>query len=328
MSGNTSSVDFYGFATASAPGHVQLMKKVTALNDQSEPGIFTTEISVALGLREYVYAEPRNDPGTVVYYRNLDGEDSIVDEPTVTAIMQSIEALKKFVGAQADCGISLEISPELPENGGLGKLEADVAAAMMATSVVWDAGLSRQELAKLAEPYAPNVEIAFMGGALMQSDEQLQFSPILARREIWLVIIPASSPYQPADIYDTFHELERYADELDADTINNEPRFDFNLEYLDDMVRALVQGSSEEVALMLHNSLQPTVAALMPEVSDLLDVGMAEGALAGMVAGTGPSIVFVAYDAERAEQLASRLESRTDVAAIAVKIPDQGAQIH
>jgi 4-diphosphocytidyl-2-C-methyl-D-erythritol kinase len=93
------------------------------------------------------------------------------------------------------------------------------------------------------------------------------------------------------------------------------------------LVQALTSGDAEELALLLANDLQVPAATLVPELSEMLDVGLEEGALAGQVSGSGPTVMFLARSAEESFQLAARIEDRTGVAAVAVHGPVHGARV-
>ncbi len=55
----------------------------------------------------------------------------------------------------------------------------------------------------------------------------------------------------------------------------------------------------------LGNDLQAAALSLRPQLADVLKAGRAAGALAGIVSGSGPTCVFLAYDAAEADMVAS-----------------------
>ena len=82
-----------------------------------------------------------------------------------------------------------------------------------------------------------------------------------------------------------------------------------------------------ELATAMDNDLQTPAVVLFPELSDVLDLGMDEGALRGMVSGSGPTLLFVAQDEASALRLASAIEERTGVRALPVHGPVPGAHV-
>ena len=77
----------------------------------------------------------------------------------------------------------------------------------------------------------------------------------------------------------------------------------------------------------MDNDLQTPAVVLFPELSDVLDLGLDEGALRGMVSGSGPTLLFVVQDEASALRLASAIEERTGVRAHPVHGPVPGAHV-
>jgi 4-diphosphocytidyl-2-C-methyl-D-erythritol kinase len=73
------------------------------------------------------------------------------------------------------------------------------------------------------------------------------------------------------------------------------------------LVDALKFGDAREVAKHLHNDLQEAAVALMPELSITMHAGLAAGALAAMVSGSGPTVAMLAESEAAAESLANHL---------------------
>ena len=60
-----------------------------------------------------------------------------------------------------------------------------------------------------------------------------------------------------------------------------------------ELLAALASGEPVRLARALHNDLQEPAIDLRPELGDLIALGEAEGALRGMVSGSGPTCVFL-----------------------------------
>ena len=93
------------------------------------------------------------------------------------------------------------------------------------------------------------------------------------------------------------------------------------------VLRALTAADPLELATAMDNDLQTPAVVLFPELSDVLELGMDEGALRGMVSGSGPTLLFVAQDEASALRLASAIEERTGVRALPVHGPVPGAHV-
>ena len=70
---------------------------------------------------------------------------------------------------------------------------------------------------------------------------------------------------------------------------------------------ALRTGDAARVGQQLSNDLQQAAVSLFPALRKTLTAGLELGALGALVAGSGPTCVFLAANAERALELAVSL---------------------
>jgi len=68
------------------------------------------------------------------------------------------------------------------------------------------------------------------------------------------------------------------------------------------------------LASSARNDLQVAALALRPGLGDVLEAGEREGALVGLVSGSGPTLAFLAADAEAAIELQIVLSASGHVA--------------
>ena len=95
-----------------------------------------------------------------------------------------------------------------------------------------------------------------------------------------------------------------------------------------ELLQALAHGNPNEVALNLDNDLQAAALSLKPELRRLLRAGEEAGALAGIVSGSGPTCVFLCFDATAASDIAiDLLSSGTCTSAVTAHGPVPGARI-
>ena len=73
---------------------------------------------------------------------------------------------------------------------------------------------------------------------------------------------------------------------------------------------ALRSGDAGLVGRALSNDLQPAALSLFPALRKTLAAGLELGALGALVAGSGPTCVFLAASAERALDLAVSCPAR------------------
>lgn len=315
-----STTRLFSHVTAQAPGKVNLSLRVGPPRPDGYHPV--ASVYLAVSLLEEVTATPRQDGQITVSLS--DQSSAFVDPARIPADGSNLAAraalrLREHLGLDPDThGVHLEITKQVPVAGGMGGGSADAAAALLACASLWEAGLSRQALAEIAAPLGADVPFAVMGGAAVGLGMGDQLTPLLARRPVYLVLIPATTGLSTPEVYGL---LDRLREEGTLPTPEGDPEVDREL------VQALTTGEPEELALLLANDLQVPAATLVPELSEMLDVGLEEGALSGMVSGSGPTLMFLTRSAEESFQLAARIEDRTGVAAVAVHGPVHGARV-
>jgi 4-diphosphocytidyl-2-C-methyl-D-erythritol kinase len=94
------------------------------------------------------------------------------------------------------------------------------------------------------------------------------------------------------------------------------------------LLAALRSDDPADLAAALANDLQPASIALRPALRRTLDAGLAAGALAAMVSGSGPSCLCLAADAADAARIAAELTERGVCSAAHVAVgPVAGATV-
>jgi len=190
--------------------------------------------------------------------------------------------------------VHLQIRKGIPVAGGMAGGSADAAAALLACDALWKTGLSRAELFDLAAELGSDVPFALLGGTAVGTGRGDRLTPALAVGDYhWVVALAGAGLSTPA----VYRELDR----LRAGRVLPEPRVPR------EVMHALRAGDAETLGAMLANDLQPAALSLLPRLDRTLAVGLEYGALGGIVSGSGPSVVFLARDAEQALDLSVAL---------------------
>ena len=93
-----------------------------------------------------------------------------------------------------------------------------------------------------------------------------------------------------------------------------------------ELLAALASGEPVRLARALHNDLQEPAIHLRPELGDLIALGEAEGALRGMVSGSGPTCVFLCDSQVGSMEVVTALSASYDVVLSAIG-PVAGAHV-
>ncbi|WGD38160.1 4-(cytidine 5'-diphospho)-2-C-methyl-D-erythritol kinase [Lysinibacter sp. HNR] len=216
-------------------------------------------------------------------------------------------------------GVHLRIEKNVPIAGGMGGGSADAAATLVACDALWNTGLHRDELHELAARLGADVPFALMGGTAVGTGKGDELSPALAQGCFFWVLVTAKNGLSTPSVY---RELDQHRMRHTAEIIPppKQPVVDSQV------LQALRAGDPHILAECIHNDLQVAALNLAPELAGLLEQGEESGALASIVSGSGPTVAFLAEDAESsiALQVALSLNGHYAVRATG---PVQGARV-
>ena len=208
--------------------------------------------------------------------------------------VRAAAALASLAGGEG--AVRLHLKKRIPVAGGLAGGSADAAATLVACDALWACGMSRAKLARVAADLGSDVPFLLFGAIAVGTGRGELITPVEpdGRRWHWVVAVAEGGLGTP----DVYRELDR----LRAAGIAPPPA-----EGVDRVLAALRQDDPAVLGAALHNDLQPAALSLRPGLRGTLDAGIAAGAVAGMVSGSGPTCVFLAGSAEAAELVAARL---------------------
>jgi 4-diphosphocytidyl-2-C-methyl-D-erythritol kinase len=195
--------------------------------------------------------------------------------------------------ADRDPDVRLVLRKGIPVAGGMAGGSADAAAALVWLSALWKLDLSRDELSVLAADLGSDVTFALYGGTAVGTGRGEQIVPVLSRHtQHWVIALHRGGLSTPA----VFRELDRLRGDSPPAERPVEP-----------VLEALAGGDPRQLALSLGNDLQAAAVSMAPDLRRTLRAGVAAGALAGLVSGSGPTCAFLCTSAEAALDVATEL---------------------
>lgn len=297
---------------ARAPGKINVFLKVGALHEDGYRDIATAY--QALSLSEDVYAYPADD-FSVMFSGTVETSGLATDGSNLA--IRAATLLARRSGFRR--GVRLEIGKHVPVAGGMGGGSADAAATLLACDALWGTALGREELLSLAEELGGDVPFAFTGGTAIGTGRGDQISPALAVGQFQWVLVFADFGMSTPEV---FRELDRHRDRHSQDIFPAEvqPHVDTNV------LQALRAGDPQMLAESLHNDLQAPALHLEPGLGEIIELGEENGALAGMISGSGPTVAFLAADVDSALELQVAL-SAARLTAVRATGPVHGARL-
>jgi len=227
-------------------------------------------------------------------------------------------------GGNRTAGVRVSIAKRIPVAAGLAGGSADAAAALVAANELWTAGLTPQRLAEIAATIGSDVAFALLGGTAVGRGRGERLTPALApATQYHWVLAFAEGQLSTPKVYAALDRLRSRGSGGPGGS--GGPRGSGGegsppgsggsrgvvppgLAQLDAaLMSALRSGDAARLGRSLSNDLQPAALSLYPALRKTLAAGLELGALGALVAGSGPTCVFLAASAERALELAVSL---------------------
>lgn len=297
---------------ARAPGKINVFLKVGALLEDGYHDVATAYQAVSL--YEDVRASAADD-FSVTFSGTVDTSSLSTDGSNLA--IKAATLLARRTGYRK--GVRLEVEKNVPIAGGMGGGSADAAATLLACDALWGTNLTRDELLELAAQLGSDVPFAFSGGTAIGTGRGDQLSPALAKGTFQWVLALANFGMSTPEVY---RELDRHRDRHSQDIFPApvQPQVETAV------LQALRAGDPHMLAEVLHNDLQAPALHLEPQLGAVIELGEENGALAGMVSGSGPTIAFLAADLDGALELQIAL-SAARLTVVRATGPVHGARI-
>lgn len=273
--------------TVRVPAKINLHLGVAALRPDGFHALDTVYQAISL------YDDLTARPGRGVSLRGASYVDpaSVPLDDTNIAV-RALDVLGPRCGRRLEAEILIEKA--IPVAGGMAGGSADAAAALLAADRLLDLGCSDATLLAAAAACGSDVPFALIGGTARGRGRGEQVTPVEDRGTWWWVVVPATGGLSTPAVYRRYDELVPDAPAVPAEPV--------------ELLTALASGDPHRLARALHNDLQPPALDLRPELGDLIERGEAEGALRGLVSGSGPTCLFLCESAEAARATAAGLQ--------------------
>jgi 4-diphosphocytidyl-2-C-methyl-D-erythritol kinase len=250
----------------------------------------------AVSLFDELTAEPARRDGVTV---SGEGADRVPTDRDNLAL-RAVAALRAVLPGTPK--VHVTITKRIPVAAGLAGGSADAAAALVACNELWDGGLGQPQLLEIAARVGSDVAFALLGGTAVGRGRGERLTPALApATQYHWVLAFADGQLSTPEVYAALDRLRAARADGAAGLFAAEPVMDARL------MSALRSGDARLVGRALSNDLQPAALSLFPALRKTLAAGLELGALGALVAGSGPTSVFLAASADRALDLAASL---------------------
>ena len=290
----------------------------------------------ALSLRDYVVALPPEEsaPGPALQtflYEDASAEglppqfSSSLTEAFSVLDNEDHLAARACVALGVEVGrdVTLAVHKTIPVAGGMAGGSADAAATLVAVNELFELGKSPQELLVLGARLGADVPACLVGGISLGTGRGDQMR-LLHRGSSgpgagshWWVLVFSCQGLSTPTVFKKFDAMHPEGPKLDVSGL---------VDSMEETFASL--PSTDQLASVLTNDLQPPALALRPELAAVGDALMEADALGWLVSGSGPTVAGIAGSKAEAVRIASSLQGVPGVRGVAVAWgPGPGAQV-
>ncbi|NLM39620.1 MAG: 4-(cytidine 5'-diphospho)-2-C-methyl-D-erythritol kinase [Firmicutes bacterium] len=210
-----------------------------------------------------------------------------VDDPHIPADERNTawRAAELFLSRlKINSGIEIAIEKNIPCEAGLGGGSADAAAVLYGLNLLFDTGLSQEDLRQLGVQIGADVPFCLVGGTQLAEGIGDELTELRHVPQAMFALVKPAAGISTKTVYQSL-----------------EPTV-FGTEYSKSFIRRLATGQGwSDLALELGNVLESVTTKLLPEVNEwkirLLDFG----ALGVLMSGSGPTVFGVFLDRDLAQ---------------------------
>ena len=188
-------------------------------------------------------------------------------------------------------GVHIHIQKRIPVGAGLGGGSSNAAAALRGANVLWDLGLSYDELQDIGANIGADVPFLVKGGTACCRGIGEQIEPLVFDGTLHYLLINPRFQSLTAEIYSGV--------KLPLTTKRRDPKV---------MIRALLHKDAAEIACALFNRLEEPAFEKKEELLGIKGTIHRCGALGAVLSGSGPTVFGVVESKEKAKQLKIEFE--------------------
>lgn len=190
-------------------------------------------------------------------------------------------------------GVEIEIEKRIPVQAGLAGGSTDAAATLRLLNELYDEPLDSEVLLTLAAKCGADVTFCLRGGTMWATGrgEQLELLPQAPLMDLVLVKpfagVNTKEAYRRFDLLGQGGRLRRA-----------------------DWEMALAQGSTQQIAKLLYNDLEPASIQMVPQILKFKQILLEAGCYGALMSGSGSSIFGIAKGEQHALAIAEQLRKK------------------
>ena len=217
-------------------------------------------------------------------------------------VWRAAELIRKTYGITQ--GVDLKLSKKIPMAAGLAGGSSDCASALRGVSELFGLSVSDEELRGLGVKLGADVPYCLMGKTALAEGIGEVLSPLPPMPECGILLAKPVTSVGTAGVYK----------ELDA--LSGYPHPDTQ-----GLIGALKAGDLEGIAARLCNVLENVTAVKYPEIGQLKEQMIEEGALGSLMSGSGPTVFGIYETLQKAEAAGDAIKKRGFTGQVFATVP-------
>ncbi|WP_404786025.1 4-(cytidine 5'-diphospho)-2-C-methyl-D-erythritol kinase [Altericista sp. CCNU0014] len=212
-------------------------------------------------------------------------------------------------------GVDITIQKKIPIGAGLAGGSADGAAVLVGLDLMWNLGLTQDELCALAAKLGSDMPFCISGGTALALGRGEELSPLPDLDRLYAVL----AKYQSLSV-STPWAYQTYRHEFGA-TYANTPAAQQERRRTGPSVGllgAIAHRDPASIGRSLHNDLEKVVLGHHPQVGLLREKLAIQSPLGAMMSGSGPTVFALAATREEAQRIATQIQ---------IELPDPDLEV-
>ncbi len=212
-------------------------------------------------------------------------------------------------------GVEITLQKNIPIGAGLAGGSTDGAAVLVGLDLMWNLGLTQDELYTLAAKLGSDMPFCISGGTALALGRGEELSPLTDLDRLYAVL----AKYQSLTV-STPWAYQTYRQQFGA-TYANTPAAQEERRRTGPSVGllgAIAHRNPSSIGQALHNDLEKVVLSHHPQVGLLKEKLALQSTLGAMMSGSGPTVFALAATREEAKQIAAQIQ---------IELPDPDLEV-
>lgn len=198
-------------------------------------------------------------------------------------------------------GVEVTLEKHIPVGAGLAGGSANAAAVLVGLDLLWQQGLTQQELQTLGAKLGSDVPFCISGGTALATGRGERLSPLPSFGPLYLVLAKHRQlSVSTAWAYQTYRQ--QFGDTYISEAQAVEDRH--SQIHAAPLIAALMQRDTTALGEQLYNDLEKVVLPAHAAVVQLKAALEAQNPLGVLMSGSGPTVFALAASAEEAQRVA------------------------